>query len=361
MQLSDLRQKFQALKEKEADRTKFIPKEKDPRILNWTSGHTYKMRLLFWVPDGGERSSPFIYQYRHAYYDRDSHERGEIICPTSEYISDRKGFDQCKTCSATNNFYKDFNKETKKWESASSKALYDQFKRRFYGFALVYVINDPSNEANNGHVRIMPFGDTIGQFLRKKIFGVEKVSGKLVPVKDLDDVIEFAAFDLEKGYNLHVAVTPNASNPKWNDYSPEFARKETDTNISIEDIEEEIKSLNFDKDFYRHNSPAEQDIFYKSFVVREEVKDEVDVGGDEATPPGDDEKPVSRVLESKGSKASAPLPDKDKTDEIPLNDFKEEKKPAKKVEKSEPKADMDVDFSDIDALLEKADKAYGKK
>lgn len=374
MNLSDLKKQFDALKKRENTRTQTTSREKDPRVLSWVQGHTYKMRLIFWYPEGGERKDPFINQFRHGYWDKETRERGDVICPTSEYISDRRGFDECKTCGATNLFYKDYDPIAKKWKSVVSKDLYTKFKRRFYGFALVYVVSDPANEANNGHVRIMPYGDTIHQYLKKKIFGIEKIKGKWLPVKDEDSIIGFSAFDFEKGSNFHVDVTPNESDPKWNDYAPEFARKETDLGISIEDLETELKALNFDRDFFKRSSPAELDKFYSQFVVRDAIEEETE--GEEATPPDEDEtatEPKSRVINNAGAKvASAPLSEteKAKTDEVPMT-FKEDKKPKKVKEETAPVAApqsaaadapaSDIDFSDIDALLDKAEKSYGKK
>lgn len=328
------------MKDKEVKKTTdTYSKSTDNRIIEWKQGSTFKGRLIYWYPDGGQRKEPFILQYKHSFWDKETKERGDIICPTSEYLSDRNGFNQCPVCQSTNEFYKDYNVETKTWNSPASSEMYRHFKRSFHGYALVYVVNDPANEDNNGHVRILRFGDTIAKFLKKKIFGVERIKGKLTPVSDQDDVIAFSAFDLENGYNLNIAISANDSNPQWNVYSPEFARKTSNIGKTIEELEAEIKTLNFDRDFYRSSSPEEIKKFHRAFVLRQSIDDEVEAAGDECTPPEEDD-----GMSSKPSIPAPPL--------VPKVEKPVEKKAEIKPEAKAPVASKtSVDMSDINDLL----------
>lgn len=352
MNLSDLKKQFDSLKAKEIKKTTSqdsSSKRSDPRIMDWKAGHTYKGRLIYWYPEGGQRKDPFIYQYKHSFYDAETRERGEIICPTSEYLLDRRGFEQCPVCKQINELYKDYDKEAGKWKTATSEQMYKRFKRNFSGYGLIYVVSDSFNEENNGHVRIMPFGDKIGQFLKKKIWGIEKVNGKLKTVSDEDSVIGFSAFDLDNGYNFVLSVSQNANNAKWNEYSPEFSRKTSSINTSIEELEKEIKALNFDKDFYRQSSPEEIKKFYSTFVLRQEVEEETNASNDEVTPIEETDDLVSTPVVEAPKKEVKAKTEKPVKKEV----VKEEVKQTAKIEMTTGDSSNDFDLDDIDSILEK--------
>jgi hypothetical protein len=251
--------------------TKF---SEDDRFIQFKAGNTYQFRLLYHVEDPTKRKRPFIAKYDHTFWDEDAEydKLKKITCPTSEYILNNNGFSKCPVCKATRKFYKD-----KEDGSATAEELYKQFRRKFHGYALVYVVNDPTNEDNNGKVKIMHFGITIHRWLKLQIFGI----GDKDQVVD-DEVIGKAAFDLEDGYNLKVKVGKKG---EYNKYDCEFARKTSTVEITKEEIAEAATELKFDEEFLTFSTDEEIQNFYKTCVLAEEVNkdasDELDLDLDE--------------------------------------------------------------------------------
>ena len=122
--------------------TKF---SEDERFIHFKAGNTYTFRLLFYTEDE-RRKVPFITKYQHSHWDDDADfdKLKVVTCPTSEYIDYNRGFNKCPICKATRKFYKD-----KEKGSEIAEELYSQYRRKFHGYAMVYVINDPTNEDNN--------------------------------------------------------------------------------------------------------------------------------------------------------------------------------------------------------------------
>ena len=103
----DMRKKFEEMKRNEGARLEKRTKSvnDDPRMVKWTQGQTYRMRLLFTTTD--ERNSPFIHKNVHSYYNEETKESAWVTCPTSEYLEDLRGFNSCPTCKKNNDFYKE--------------------------------------------------------------------------------------------------------------------------------------------------------------------------------------------------------------------------------------------------------------
>ncbi len=265
-------------KQEKSEKTSF---KKDERLLSLSSGNTYRMRLLYYVPKNSNRKSPFINKFVHSFWDdaaTDGNKSHWVTCPTSEYIDDLNGFKKCPICNANSKFYKDYldNKST------TSKSLYDLFKRKFYGFALVYVVNDPTTPENNGQIKILKYTKTLNDYLKLKIFGIKKAEKGKIIILDPDDesVIGSDAFDLKAGSDL--IITVNQKEVKdgekkiiYPDYSFEFStRKLTPVPITIEDIEKAVKNLKFDEDFYSISSQFDLTSFYKKYVLKESIEEE---------------------------------------------------------------------------------------
>lgn len=304
----------------------FVRWDEDPRFIQFKVGNTYQFRLLYYVKDPNERKTPFISKYTHNHWDEDAeHDKLKTItCPTSEYVLYNNGFNKCPVCKATRKFYKDA-----KDGSDTADELYSQYRRKFHGYALVYVVNDPTNEENNGTVKLMHFGITIQKWFKLQIFGIDE-KGKLVD----DETIGKDAFKTEGGFNLKISVTKKG---EYNDYLCEFARKSSDIDLSAEQIAEAAEELKFDEEFCTRTEQEGLDKFYKEYVLAEEVskdsKDEfsLDLGAE-----GEDEIPMdyekTEKVEEKPKAAK-------KADKVP--EKTEEVKKEAKVEDSS--GDIDID------------------
>ena len=249
-----MRAKFEELKKKEITKIENSNKEsKDVRIIKWIPGKTYRVRLLFSVSPN--RSQPFIHKNVHKYYDESNKKLSWVTCPTSEYISDKNGFKECPICSELGKLYKD-----KEAGSASAAILYKEFKRNFFGFAPVFVVSDPNNEENIGKIKIIEYKLTIYEFLKREVFGIN-IREKTV-VAD-DDIVGACAFDLKSGKDLIITVSSNkTSQGTFNQYSAKFANNATAIPLTEEQIDQTIKDLNFEKDFYTISSKDELMKFY---------------------------------------------------------------------------------------------------
>ena len=260
----DLTQMFDDLKKKEAKKLNDKANKKfntDDSFIEFNSGNTYKLRLLFHVPTGSARKMPFINRYTHTFWDdtRSNNKLQEIICPTSEYISDNAGFKECEVCGDTSKFYKE-----KEKGSASAKALYETFRRKFNGYGLAYVVSCPSNKEYEGKVKIMRYGVTINRFLKKEIFGVDLTNNQMVT----EDTIGINAFRLEDGYDMIIAVgSKKADGKDYNTYDCSFARKPSKVSITEAEIAEQVQALRFDDKFFSHSTKEEILEFKKKYIL----------------------------------------------------------------------------------------------
>ena len=297
--------------------TKF---QDDDRYLHFKPGNTYTVRLLYYTEDPSKRKLPFIAKYDHSYWDEEaeSNKLKKVTCPTSEYILYNAGFSKCPICKATRKFYKD-----KEAGSTTAEELYKEFRRKFHGFALVYVVNDPTNEDNNGKVKIMHFGITINKYFKYAIFGRDE-KGNIV---ESEDALEKDAFKLKGGYNLKIIVGRKG---EYNEYTCEFARKKSNIDITMDDVAKAAEELRFDEDHCTFSTDEELQEFYKTCVLAEEVKQ-------------DDEE----VLD---------LGDESEKDEIPMEFESDKKEEPASTEKEEPEVinmvdddliDDDIDVDDI--------------
>ena len=322
----DLTQMFDDLKKKEAKKLNDKANKKfntDDSFIEFKSGNTYKLRLLFHVPAGSQRKMPFINRYTHTFWDdtRSNNKLQEIVCPTSEYISDGAGFKECEVCGETSKFYKE-----KEKGSASAKALYETFRRKFNGFAIAYVVSCPSNKDYEGKVKVMRYGVTINRFLKKEIFGVDLTNNQMVT----EDTIGINAFRLEDGYDMIIAVgTKKADGKDYNTYDCSFARKPSKVSITEAEIAEQVQALKFDDRFFTHSTKEEIFEFKKKYILGSEED-----------------------VEAKPAPTAAPV---DELDEIPMGNAP---KSAPVVEKKEsapaaaPKAAAAAeDDIDIDKIL----------
>jgi hypothetical protein len=233
--------------------------------ISMKAGNTYKFRLLSYIPEDAERELPFLTKYKHLLKDEDSGKWHGVTCPTTYHP--KTGFDKCPLCAN--------NRQLWNSELDSDKELYKRFKRKFDGYALVYVINDPSNEENNGTVKIFRYGIGIHNFLQKEIFGISKTG------EDVSDAIGFDAFNLEKGADLIIEVTKKGD---WNDYACKFARKMTAIQVDMDELVAGCETCNIESEV-RATSDADLADFYKRWVLCDSAEDgDINISGSAPAP-----------------------------------------------------------------------------
>ena len=355
----DMRKKFEEMKRQETARLekKSRSVNEDPRIIKWSQGNTYRLRLLFTTTD--KRDNPFINKNVHSYYNEETKESAWVTCPTSEYLEDLRGFNSCPTCKKLSVYWKE-----SQAGSVSAGELYKQFKRRFYGFAPVFVVSDSANPDNNGKVMIMKYGFKIYEYLKLNIWGVNVKSKQVV---EGDELIGPDAFDLKSGYDLIVSVTANNTQVgKFNAYNMSFSKKQTAVPLSEADVEKAVKEFKFDEDFCTQSSKADLENFYNSYVFQKEIKgdlaavkseDNGSIVDEEAGKPAAKEDDAMPILDEEFEKPTPAEKPVEKPVEKPKPEPKkvEVKAPAKKEEPKPAASDDDID---IDELLKTVDEKY---
>lgn len=221
----------------------------DPRYVAFSKG-TYRFKLINYLIENNyptKKEFPWVEKYSH------SSKIGEkfktIICPTTQFAN--SGFKKCPICEYVSKLYAD-------GAGAPTHELnqvYKQHKRVFSFTALVLVVNDPINPENNGKLMLMRNGKTIYDFLMKEAYNKQGKSEDGSQQSADEDSAGMAAFipNFSEGANemesfdLIIEVTANASNPKWNDYTPKFARKLTKSTLTFSQIDEQVKELNIEE------------------------------------------------------------------------------------------------------------------
>lgn len=242
----------------------------DDRLIQWEAGKTYKFRLLFYKNDNTEFDSPFITKWLHGARNADGKYK-MITCPTTFY--EKSGFDKCPVCKINNKLYHS--------KVESDYELYKKFRRKFNGYALVYVVQDKQNPDNEGHAKIIRFGIDIWRALKSKL-GIE-VSEDTDP----DDIYDFGeVFSLDEGYDLVVRVSKKGD---WLDYEVDFSKKKTALKFDADALEAELVELKFGEDI-REESEERLQEFYDTCVLEDvsaedenEVKDAAETAASEAT------------------------------------------------------------------------------
>ena len=260
---------FEALKKKVQEQSQgssFVNKDE----IKWEPGNTYRFRLLFREEDEDSKfnwhddlntTDGFIKRKFHAAKDsNDKYVR--VTCPVTFYGN--KGYNMCPTCSDLPEMYKDGN------------PLYGKVKRRDGIYAYVYVVKDPVNPDNEGHVKAMWMGKKMYADLKLKIWGVDeryKPKGEELEEVDTSDAYGEEAFLLADGFDLVVKITTNKTvDPKtkktreFNEYNCSFAKDRSSLDVDFEILEEEMEALKLGADFVPE-TPEKLEDFYNRCVL----------------------------------------------------------------------------------------------
>jgi hypothetical protein len=306
----------------------------DERFIKFEPGNTYRFRLLYYTDDSSDRELPFISKYTHFVKDETDNKWKGVTCPTTKFP--KTGFDKCPLC--TNN--------SKLWSSGldSDKELYKKFRRKFNGYALVYVVHDPLTSDNNGTVKIMRFGVMIDRWLKKEIFGAS--SGRDDEAEDvMSDPIGSLAFATEDGHDLIVECTKKGD---WNEYACKFARSATTIEIDDDDLEAQCKELNFDSEHKVSTEQELQDFFNKH--VLDTCGEEADVTIEDEPEAASNEDVQNLIADLNEDDEEESVAPKATTKKAPAK-----KKPAAKKAEATPEPDSSDDgddtLADINALI----------
>jgi hypothetical protein len=314
-------EKFEQIKKKvEESQKKTGGWANDDRQIVWEAGKTYKFRLLFYNNENTDFDGPFVEKWTHGA--RDAEGKWKIItCPTTHFA--KSGFDKCPVCTINNKLYNS--------KVDSDYELYKQFRRKFNGYAVVYVVQDQQTPENEGHVKMIRFGTDIHRVLKERIYGVQQGDQEL----DEELYVGFDAFSLEDGKNLIIRVSKKGD---WLNYDVQFSGTKTAVEIDPQQLEAELKEMKFGEDI-REESEEKLKEFYDACVLQhvdsEESGEVTDV--------------METAKESESSEDTTSIDD-DVKDLLKEDAVEEDTTPAEPETKSDD-SKMDSVNADIDNLL----------
>jgi hypothetical protein len=298
-----------------------------------------------------------INQYVHRIWDSNAVGSKDVtvVCPTSQYDLDSRGFSTCPICEKMSALYKQSQEG-----SSSAKELYSKFKRTLRGYVPVYVVNGPAEDI--GKVKILQYTISFKKYFDSKIFGIVDAAKNNDDqnadndTNEEDNIVGLDAFMyydpkndkvVTTGYNFIITVGTkkvpmNGKTVEMNDYKLDFAMKPT----KIEEMDGHAvtskyfcslsKELNFDEDFYVMHSLEKIQNFKMKYIDGEDADDHV-IEEEEA-----EEVPVKQpkkaVVEEEEEEVEVPAPKK-KT--VPKEEPEEE--PEEQEEKSSDDDDIDLD------------------
>lgn len=321
-------------KEEEAKAKKEAEAAKDfnnPNFINMKQGNAYEFRLMYWasqVPD--ERKVPIIEKTVHA-VKADDGQYHEVTCPSSDYLMGRSGFRACPICSELSKLW-----DEKEKGSAAAKIAYDKYKRKFKGYAVVYVINDPTTPENNGTFKILYVNAFINNFLREKIKGVDKKGIRIEGGRP----IGFKAFDPSaNGKNLLITVTKDG---EYSKYSSEFVDPAEDgvkevPNSTPDELCKVYDKLEFDK-YYTPFDPDALQAFYENVFLEKEQSPVEEAAAKKEAP---ESAPEAKAAEKSVEETTEAAPVADEAPAEPAEE-KAEAEPEAKPETTSPNVDIDA-------------------
>lgn len=302
----------------------------NPNFINLQVGKAYEMRLMYWasgVP--GERIVPIIEKNVHAVKAEDGTYH-EVTCPTSDYLLGRAGFRVCPICGELSKLWDEYVKG-----STAAKVAYDKFKRKFKGYAVVKVINDPGAPENNGTFKILYINSLINDFLLNKIKGLDH---KRIPIEG-SRPIGFKAFDPSaNGKNLVITVTKDG---EFNKYACEFIDPEEgkgDLGVTVEMLTKAYDELEFDK-YYTPYDPDALKAFYENVYLEKEISPVQEAAAEVAASIAK----ITTPVETTAEKAETVVKEEAKAETIT-----KAAKPETTIETTKPSTNSSVD---IDAIL----------
>ena len=319
---------------------------RNTNILSFEIGNTYRLRLLYYTDEAAGITSPFLKSYYHSYREDDKSQWSSITCPTT--FLGVKGFDECSICKNNSELYKT--------RDPNDYEIYKKFKRKFFGYCLVWVVNDPTTPANNNTVKIFRYGDDIDKYLNKQIFNIDppvrknkdkkvETSATSAVANTNDDIVGFDAFKLEDGFDMIIEVNQKGD---WPDYACSFARKATSIAVDVNKLEAETKAIGFEKLLTKSSAEAIEAFFKQNVLgIAANASPETTEAAQKATTTAPVD-PVSKSIiddMTETSSDSAPVTNTPAPTPAPVQ---APVKPTEVVQKAPEKSATDID---VDAML----------
>ena len=323
-------------------------------------GKFYRLRLLNTQPNENfvkssnfahYRDFPFIIQHIHQVWEdvptddpskpkRRSH---TIVCPQTDYVKANSTLTKtsCPMCNAYGSAWKAFSDSHYKNQEAKNKmkALHNTFVAR----VLVYVVNDPNYEANNGAVKVLTLDEDAYQALLAQI---QASQGNNTPIWNNDACDLF--FTWGKIDKVKNAGKPN----EWTFKKSGFTRIGFTTSPKHLDslTDELVDDVQFDANWYTVPTKEDLEQFYvEHFSSQSVANDDIPMDIPPAAPVA--QKPVEQkvVAETKSTPVVEDIPMPFEDEPAPASTPKAEpkKEVVKEAAPAEPAEDINKKIDDI--------------
>lgn len=243
----DLKSMFESIQGSlQNDRKKGGRKE----LLRLQPGNSYLVRL---IPNVKDPKETFFHYFHHGWTSRKTGQYVDAICPTT-------WDDPCYICTQRFALYAK--------EDDYSRSLARMIRRMDKHFVNVYVIDDPTNEENNGTVKVLRFGVRIKEKFDAAIHGDDK------------DEFGMRVFDLsENGCNFKIRVESNSEgNVKFTNYNnSRFTSPSAISGMTPDKIREVYDSCHDLSSLINRTSDAQLKELYRVHLLNEDDGAEPDV------------------------------------------------------------------------------------
>jgi len=253
------------IKERAANKGTIFKKDKNE--VSFEVGNTYKFRLLMRAEDEDSKWNWHEDLYTDEGFIRRLYHGAKTPKPTDKYMQvncpvtyhEARGYKMCPACGVLQDLWK------------NDRASYHKFKRKEQVYVYVYVLKDPVNPENEGHVKYIYLPVSLYKTLRLQIWGLQNPKKDEEPVEiDEENLYGFDAFKLEKGFNLSIQIAEETIEDLQNEgkkkkvrkYTPLWANSRTSVkNVDMTELETEMEAIELGKDF----GPATKDELQKFY------------------------------------------------------------------------------------------------
>lgn len=276
----------------------------------------YRFRIIAFTK--GKRDYPFIEKWVHEIREKDENGKtvnvDSVICKSTKYVSsfDTTG-EKCPICQHVDKLWT-ISKESGYRDKLVNRKR-NQLQRKYRAHILVYVVNDPTYEGNNGKLRVITLYDK--EQYNAFIDLVKRAMAVYGNVFNGKDAVDFwvrpttVVTSVGKDGTEYTGTKIDGDN--WGFSSKRY---------TLEAITPElVDAFPFDDEFYQYSSQDEIHAFYKKYCA-----------GPMIQVPDDDIIPVP-VATKKHTEKSAPT------------------QQAKAIKEAAAAPEVDIDIDDIDGIL----------
>lgn len=309
-------------------------------------GEFYRFRLIGFTTK--TRDYPFIEKYVHEIRERGedgkNHLVDSVVCKNTKYARILSGEPtvKCPICQFVDKQWVAWKESGYKDKISNQKK--NKFQKRYRAHILVYVVNDPNYDGNNGKLRVLTFYDRDEY---KKFQDLAKKTLRKSSIFNGGDAVDFW-LKVGKERVVYYEGTENEREVTFD--------KITDMGFStkpypIPNITSElVDSFPFDEVYYNYSTDEEILRFYKKYCM----KPAVNVPDDDIVPSTTETQTAQEKIKETKSNIVTELPKEVKPaiDEIEINSLLEDDEDINDIPEFNDKTDADdINMKDIDDLL----------